>query len=90
MDNINGDIGYLYANEYNAIKNELSNAIKNKQNMDPNDDKQLLRSIILESKMLYYKDNGTVNHIVLDRDEGVRYNLVDKQTFVFDPKFNNT
>ena len=90
MDNISGDIGYLYANEYNAIKNELSNAIRNKQTMDPNDDKQLLRSIILESKMLYYKDNGTVNHIVLDRDEGVRYDLVDKQTFVFDPKFNNT
>jgi len=90
VDNVTGTEGYLFANEFNAIAKEISNAVSYRQDLASNDNLQLLRSIVMESKFLFYKDNGTVNNINLERDGEINFDLKDNQTFLFTPFYANT
>ena len=90
MDYVNSDIGFLTATEFNSIKTELANVVKYRNVLNDNDDKQLLKAIITEAKILFYKDSGTSNHIVLSRNNEDTTPLVDAQTFIFKPAYTNT
>lgn len=89
VNNVNGNDGFLFANEMNSIKNELSNVIKYRNVMNENDDSQLLKSIVAESKILFYEDIGIKNKIELFRNNEVAFKLADAQVFLFSPKFIN-
>lgn len=89
MNNVNSDLGFLSAVEFNNIVKELSNAVKYRNTLNDNDDFQLLRSIIAESKVLFYTDNGEINEIHLERSNELDFNLIDNQVFVFNPKYSN-
>lgn len=90
LNNVNSDVGFLFANEFNSLKNELANVVKYRSTLVDNDDFQLLRAIISESKILFYNDIGTVNHIHLNRNNELGFKLYDKQTFIFNPKYTNS
>lgn len=89
MNYVNTDAGFLTASEFNSVKNELANVVKYRNVLVDNDDTQLLKAIITESKVLFYKDQGTKNHIVLNRLNENSIKLVDAQTFIFRPSFTN-
>jgi hypothetical protein len=90
MNHVNSTLGTLTANEFNSLKNEISNVVKYRNTLNDNDDFQLLRSIINESKVLFYVDNGVVNEINLFRENELSIGLLDGQTFIFNPKYSNT
>ncbi len=90
MNNINSDAGYLYAEEANSIIDELSNLVKRRQTLKDDVNDQVLKSIILESKNIFYKDNGDVNAVDISVSEDPDYKLIDGTTYLFSPKEDNT
>ncbi len=60
MNYVNNDTGFLTADEFNSMKNELANIVKYRNVLADNDDNQILKAIITESKTLFYTDNGMV------------------------------
>ena len=90
MNYVNNDTGFLTANEFNSMKNELANIVKYRNVLADNDDSQLLKAIVAESKTLFYTDNGTVNAIELKRSNEIDFSLDDDQVFIFSPSNTNT
>lgn len=90
LSNINGELGFLFANEFNSIKNELSNVVKHRYALKDDETNQLLKAIITESKMNYYTDKGVVNEIVLERDGEPTPVLMQDQMYFFSPKHVNS
>ncbi len=90
MNYVNNDTGFLTANEFNSIKNELANIVKYRNVLVDSDDSQLLKAIIAESKTLFYTDTGVANAIELKRTNEVDFPLDDNQVFIFNPSYTNT
>lgn len=90
MNYVNNDTGFLTANEFNSMKNELANIVKYRNVLADNDDSQLLKAIVAESKTLFYTDNGVVNAIELKRNNEIDFSLDDDQVFIFSPSNTNT
>ena len=86
VSNINGEIGYLFANEFNSIKNELANIITHSGILNDDSTNQLLSAIVGHSKTLYYTDSGTVNkvrsphfHVNVDTARAPRLRVLNEQ-----------
>lgn len=68
IDNDPTSAGVVVADEYNSSFTESKNAVKPFLVLDPQDDKQLSKSIDIATKSLFYGDIGTVNAVHLTRD----------------------
>ena len=90
MNYVNNDTGFLTADEFNSMKNELANIVKYRNVLADNDDNQILKAIITESKTLFYTDNGVVDKIVLNRANEVDFLLNNDQVFIFSTAYTNT
>ena len=91
-NDVNDDTGFLFANEFNSLKNEILNVVKYRSTLstDTEDTKQVLSAIVTESKLLHYTDTGTVNNIVLNRENEVDFKLLDGSSFMFTANNTNT
>ncbi len=90
MNYVNNDTGFLTAEEFNSMKNELANIVKYRNVLADNDDNQILKAIITESKTLFYTDNGVADKILLSRANEVDFSLDNDQVFMFSPAYTNT
>jgi len=91
VNDASDDNGYLFANEFNSLKNEMANVVKYRSELSNStlEQNQLLKAIVAETKLFYYKDAGTINNVVLYREGEVEFKLADSAAFMFSPATTN-
>ena len=83
---------YVNASDFNSLFNETKNVVKPFMALNENDDEQLVKSIGIMTKAMFYKDVGTVNNIHLVRSVTTERleTYVDGMMLFFTPKHTNT
>lgn len=92
IDNDNTSAGVVVADEYNSIFNENKNVITPFMGLSEADSQQMIKSIDIVSKAMFYTDVGTVNAIELERGATTSTieTLFDGMVVMFTPTNANT
>lgn len=92
IDNDSTAAGVVVAAEYNSIFSEAKNVVSPFFGFNANDNQQMLKSIDVMTKSLFYNDTGTANTILLSRSSTTTQSetLFDGMVLMFTPKVQNT
>ena len=92
IDNDTGGAGIVTASDFNSVFNENENAVKPFMSLDESNHKQLVKSMDIVSKAMFYKDTGSANKITLTRGATTDSieTLFDGMVVFFKPNAINT
>lgn len=92
IDNDNTSAGVVVADEYNSIFGENKNVITPFMGLSEADSQQMIKSIDIVSKAMFYTDAGTPNAVVLERGATTQEieTLFDGMVVMFTPANANT
>lgn len=84
--------GVVVADEYNSVFNEIKGVVSPFMGLNAADNNQMVKSIDIASKAMFYSDVGAPNAVHLTRAASIEHieSLVDGMTVFFSPAHNNT